>query len=189
MQTQTNTKTRAPRASRKATVPASVETQTPVVTEPTPEVLAAAEAARAQAKADAEHAAWVAAMAVDHAAEVEAGSFFGTFEAYLDLQRVTDRKERYTGRMLALVAARKHYVKGSNGNQHSGDWIGTAFQDLPRTEVVRCCLAILALEANPYTHLNPGQQSMNLRNKVRGACQRGEISVEHVKTTIAKFVA
>jgi hypothetical protein len=91
--------------------------------------------------------------------------------------------------MLALVAARQHYVKGGNGNQHSGDWIGTAFQNLPRTEVVRCCMEILHLEANPYTHLNPGQQSMNLRNKVRGACQRGEIPVDHVKATIAKFTA
>lgn len=146
-------------------------------------------AAQAAAKEAAELEAWTEAMRVDWAAESAAGAFVGTFEDYLAKQRVAPASQRYTGRMLALVAARVHYVKGANGNQHSGDWIGIAFSALPRELVVRTCMQILKLEANPYTHLNPGQQSMNLRNRVRGAAQRGEISVDHIKACIASATA
>lgn len=142
-------------------------------------------AAQQAAKEAAELEAWTEAMRVDWSAESAAGAFVGTFEDYLAKQRVAPQGQRYTGRMIALVSARVHYVKGANGNQHSGDWIGVAFSAMPRELVVQTCLKILKLDYNPYTHLNPGQQSMNLRNKVRGAAQRGEITVDAIKAEIA----
>lgn len=174
----TTTKTRAP----KTTAPAKLADQT---TQAAEAAQADQEASQA-AKVAAELAAWVEAMRTDWLAEKAAGAFLGSFEEYLDKQRVDPKDRRYTGRMLALVAARKSYVRGKNGNQHTGDFIGTCFEVLPREQVVETCVEILSLPGNPYPRLNPGQQSMNLRNRVRGALQRGEITVEQIKAAIAK---
>lgn len=161
-----------------------------VTRDTTPAVIEAESAAREAAKLAAEQEAWLAAMRIDWQAEKQAGAFHGTLEAYLDLQRVDpSRKERYTGRMLALVEARKAYVKGANGNAHTGDFIGTAFAAMTRDQVIATCVSLLGLPGNPYLHLNPGQQSMNLRNKVRGAMQRGEISAEAVRNVTQNATA
>lgn len=82
-------------------------------------------------------------------------------------------KPRYQGPMLALVAARKAYVKGANGNPNNGDSLALILGSLTREAVVAVCLQALGLEHNPYLHLNPGQQSMNLRNKLRHAVKSG----------------
>jgi hypothetical protein len=177
-QTLTTGTKRATRAAR---------TQAPAL--PAPEAPRVLDAQAAQAaRAEAERAAWVEAMRVDHAAETSAGTFTGTFEAYLEHQAVEPERQRYQGRMLALVRARKAYVRGANGHQHSGDWLASQMESLPRERVVEACMRLLKLDANPYRHLNPGQQSMNLRNKVRGACGRGEISVSEVQTLVAAYV-
>jgi hypothetical protein len=176
----TKTANTATRSTRKST-------RTQAAAEPvqTSAELAQIEAAKAAAKEAAEQEAWTEAMRVDWAAESSAGAFVGTFEDYLAKQKVDPKSNRYCGRMLALVEARKQYVKGANGNQHSGDFIGSLFSALPREKVVETCIRILKLESNPYYYLNPGQQSMNLRNKVRGALQRGEITVEAIKSQVA----
>lgn len=95
-------------------------------------------------------------------------------------QPTSEEKHRYSGPMLALVAARKAYVKGTNGNPHCNDAIAQAFDPLTREEVVTACLELLDLPKNPYTHLNPGQQSMNLRNKLRHAVKNGFVTNDRV---------
>lgn len=87
-------------------------------------------------------------------------------------------KTAYTGPMLALVAARKSYVKGANGNPHCGDWMAVALDGLTREQVVERLGTLLFAKGittavNPYAGLNAGQQSMNLRNKARGAYGKG----------------
>jgi hypothetical protein len=96
----------------------------------------------------------------------------------------------YSGPMLALRERSKagHYVKGTNGNPHCGDAVADALQVLPREMVVRVCIKLLNLEGNPYLHLNPGQQSMNLRNKLRHAVKNGFVSAETVRTTANQYI-
>lgn len=91
----------------------------------------------------------------------------------------------YSGPMLALRERSKagHYVKGTNGNPHCGDVVADALQVLSRERVVQVCIKLLNLEGNPYLHLNPGQQSMNLRNKLRHAVKSGFVTVDAVRKT------
>lgn len=132
----------------------------PVKQEPTAEQLAAKKAA--------EHEAYLKALREDAAA-------LGVDpEAYIAEQLAdVPKKDKYAGPMLALVQARKAYVKGANGNPHCGDEMSTILQGLSREDVVSVLLRFLELENNPYSHLNPGQQSMNLRNKARGQIKGG----------------
>lgn len=163
-------------ASRKALRDAKKATTTrdPVEGEPAFVAPAApAPATRATMKAS-DSAAYEAAIRADAAS---LGLDDAAIEIYVaEHLDTTEKKRKYEGPMLALVAARKSYVKGSNGNPHNGDLIGQAFQSLPRSEVVDLCIALLGLPGNPYLALNPGQQSMNLRNKLRHAIRNGFVS-------------
>lgn len=93
-------------------------------------------------------------------------------------------KTRYAGPMLALVAARKAYVKGSNGNPHTADELGYACAAYTRECVVQAMVAALELPGNPYTKLNPGQQSMNLRNKARHALKAGTVTMPAIQAAL-----
>lgn len=88
--------------------------------------------------------------------------------------------------MYALVVARKHYAKAANGNQCNGDPLAIALGGLNPPQVIRCLLDAMALEANPYPHLNIGQQSMNLRNKARGQIKNGLLKMDAVVSAIEK---
>ena len=101
----------------------------------------------------------------------------------------TEKRHKYEGPMLALVAARKSYVKGSNGNPHNGDLIGRAFGAMARPDVIRVCVALLGLPGNPYLALNPGQQSMNLRNKLRHAIRNGFVTPDALVGITADVLA
>jgi hypothetical protein len=94
-------------------------------------------------------------------------------------------KPRYNGPMLALRRAAVNYVKPANGNPCNGDELATLLGELPRERVVRVLLGALGLSHNPYVHLNPGQQSMNLRNKARHAVKDGLITLAVVRGAIA----
>lgn len=94
---------------------------------------------------------------------------------------VVAEKQRYQGPMLALVAARKAYIKTANGNPCNGDPLALALGSLSREDVCRVCIKALGLPNNPYTHLNPGQQSMNLRNKLRHAIKQGFVTMADVE--------
>jgi hypothetical protein len=87
--------------------------------------------------------------------------------------------------MLALRQAAKTYVTGKNGNPHCADDVATALDGLTREQVVECLGKLLKERnvidsVNPYKHLNPGQQSMNLRNRLRGALKAGTVSMTQV---------
>lgn len=132
----------------------------PTKQEPTAEQLAAKKAA--------EHEAYLKTLREDAAAlGVDPDAYIA--EQLADVPK----KDKYAGPMLALVQARKAYVKGANGNPHCGDEMSTILQGLSREDVVSVLLRFMELETNPYSHLNPGQQSMNLRNKARGQIKNG----------------
>lgn len=82
----------------------------------------------------------------------------------------------YQGPMRALRDRVKAgaYTKAANGQPSCGDAIAQALGHLEPAEVIRACIIAMNLAANPYVHLNIGQQSMNLRNKLRGMMKRGE---------------
>jgi hypothetical protein len=84
--------------------------------------------------------------------------------------------------MLALREARKHYVRApGTGMLVNGDRLALALAELNVEQIMFVCTQFLALESNPYAHLNRGQQSMNLRNKIRYAVLRGDVTVEEVE--------
>lgn len=149
---------RAPRAprTRKQAAPKGI-----AVTMPTKEQLDAEQAA-AQAEEAANLAAEAAALALEAAAPT---------------------KVVYTGPMLALRerAKRGVYKKAANGQPSCGDEVATILGGLKPEYVIRACIVALALPGNPYLHLNIGQQSMNLRNKLRGALIRGEFGMGVVR--------
>lgn len=66
------------------------------------------------------------------------------------------------------------YTKAANGQPCCGDQLAIAMGALPVDQVINACIIALAVPGNLYTHLNIGQQSMNLRNRVRGALKRGD---------------
>lgn len=85
----------------------------------------------------------------------------------------------YQGPMLALRERLKAgaYKKAANGQPSCGDALAQALGVLKPADVIRACIIALAFDANPYTHLNVGQQSMNLRNRVRNALTRGDFGM------------
>lgn len=81
-----------------------------------------------------------------------------------------------------IVERAKGYIKGPNGQLHSGDELAMALESVPANKVVELILAIFK-EPNKYAHLNYGQQSMNYRNRLRGAISKG-LEIEGVKVTL-----
>jgi len=99
-------------------------------------------------------------------------------------------KQRYDGPMLALVSARKHYAKAANGILCNGDQLATICGAHSRDETVKALGTLLfskglTAAVNPYLSLNPGQQSMNLRNKARHALKAGTITLADVQAAYA----
>lgn len=84
------------------------------------------------------------------------------------------------GKMSALRDAKKNYVKSATGQLRTNDELAQALDAVPPTGVINLALEVLGLEANPYARLNVGQQSMNLRNKLRGAIKRNVVTIEQV---------
>lgn len=85
-------------------------------------------------------------------------------------------KVPYNGPMIALKTARRAYVKAANGIPCNGDRLAILCGRFSREHTVRALILALGLGSNPYSHLNPGQQSMNLRNKARHAVSEGRLS-------------
>jgi hypothetical protein len=93
--------------------------------------------------------------------------------------------------MLALRerAKRGVYQKAANGQPSCGDEVAQILGALVPIQVIRACIIALNLEGNPYLHLNIGQQSMNLRNKLRGALIRGEFGMGVVREAAEEVAA
>jgi flagellar biosynthesis GTPase FlhF len=87
----------------------------------------------------------------------------------------------YAGSMLALRDARVRYVKAMNGRLRSTDQIAEVFDAVDPMGVVAIAMRALNLEANPYARLNIGQQSMNLRNRLRGALKKGIVTLDAIR--------
>ena len=90
--------------------------------------------------------------------------------------------------MLALADKVKSgvYVKGVNGQLRSNDALAIALDGVAPTNVVRIGLDLLKLEDNPYAKLNVGQQSMNLRNRMRGAIKKDVFKLEDIAAYIER---
>lgn len=150
----------------------------------------------------------LAALRVDYEAQFEEGEDqVQTFEEFLgengyntdgtpktdpDVDDTSDDgKHHYDGPMLALVRARATYAKAPNGNQMCGDDLALICGSYSRDDVVAGLIIalhdahVIPSTANPYSHLNPGQQSMNLRNKARGAIKAGKLKSELVAQCLA----
>lgn len=89
----------------------------------------------------------------------------------------------YVGSMTQLAERVKAgaYVKSMTGQLRSSDELAVALDAVPPVNVVLLGIKALKLESNPYPHLNIGQQSMNLRNRMRGAIKKGTLTLEEVK--------
>lgn len=135
------------------------------------------------------------AQRVDFDALIEAGSLPAdtAFEAYLASQGFNPdgtplkshaAKTPYTGPMVALKTARKSYVKAANGILCNGSPLALLCGQYKREVVVKALIEALGLPGNPYLALNPGQQSMNLRNKARHAISEGRLSLAHVEACL-----
>lgn len=97
----------------------------------------------------------------------------------------------YQGPMLALRQRLKagQYAKAPNGNPSCGDDLAQMLGALPPAEVIQACMIALDLNKNPYEHLNIGQQSMNLRNKLRHALKKGDFGMGVVTEAIEEVIA
>jgi len=93
-------------------------------------------------------------------------------------------QQPYDGPMLALRQAALAYVTPKNGNPCNGDALATACGNYERAVVVEALIKAMALDGNPYLHLNPGQQSMNLRNKARARITAGTLTIAEVEAAL-----
>lgn len=182
---------RARKATSKAALKAELAAQNAATfgapTQPDPAVVAAQqvqaeETRKERAKAD-HAAALVTAQADADATGVTLEEMLA--EMGIDAEGaplVTERsKLPYDGPMVALKAARRSYVKAANGIQCNGDGLATLCGARTREQTVRALIAAMGLGSNPYTHLNPGQQSMNLRNKARHQVNIGILTFAQIE--------
>ena len=89
-------------------------------------------------------------------------------------------KPQFTHTMEALREAKKLYVKSTTGQFRSTDPVAVALDTVPPTKVVELAIRVLGLPKNPYAHLNVGQQSMNLRNRLRFAIKSGTKTLQEL---------
>jgi len=99
-------------------------------------------------------------------------------------QPVKSDNRKYVGPMLALRDAVKRYTKAANGQPCNGDELAQLCGQYSRETVVRGLIDAMGLGHNPYLHLNPGQQSMNLRNKARAQVKAGKLEIREVAISL-----
>ena len=97
-------------------------------------------------------------------------------------QALRDAGLGYTGGMVTLRDAKKAYVRSTTGRLRSTDELAEIFDIVEPNSVIWLCLELLGMQgANPYRHQNVGQQSMNLRNKLRFAIRKGTVTLDAVR--------
>lgn len=136
--------------------------------------------AKSAEKKAAEHAAYVQALRID------AEALGVDPDTYVEEQLAETPKSGYVGPMLALRKAVVKYVKAENGQPCCGDDLANLCGRYTREAVVAGLVTALALPGNPYAHLNPGQQSMNLRNKARAAIKNGHVQIAAIEAALAQ---
>lgn len=142
-----------------------------------------AEARRGEDAANALQAAQVDAAALGKPLE-EVLADMGLDAMGFPLAPVDKSKTPYDGPMIALKTARKHYIKAANGIECNGDPLALVCGQFSREIVVKGLIAAMKLPNNPYSHLNPGQQSMNLRNKARAQIKAGMLQMSEVEAEL-----
>lgn len=98
-------------------------------------------------------------------------------------QAAADAKAKglnYVGSMLALRDAKNSYVKGTNGRLRSTDELAVALDAVEPLGTITIAKELLKPENDPYAALNVGQQSMNWRNRLRGALRKKTVTIEQV---------
>ena len=149
--------------------------------------IAKKEAAQAEKQAKKEAAAAAKREKLEAAeakkAEREAAAAAKKAEKQAKLEAMKAEGKGYVGSMLSLTDRVKQgaYVKGLNGQLRSSDALAVALEACPPENVIKLALEALEFEINPYVALNTGQQSMNLRNKMRGAIKAGTLTIERVR--------
>jgi hypothetical protein len=98
--------------------------------------------------------------------------------------KLVDSKAKYDGPMLALRTAALTYITAKNGQPCNGDPLAMLCGQYSRTEVVVGLIKAMGLPGNPYFHLNPGQQSMNLRNKARAQITKGLLTLAQIEAAL-----
>lgn len=155
-----------------------------------PDAQAKADAAvKAAADKAAKKAATAAATAERKAAQVAAAAERAKTVAENKAAREAKAEElkaagrTYVGSMTQLADRVKAgaYVKSLTGQLRSSDELAVALDAVPAANVVILGIKALGLDSNPYAALNIGQQSMNLRNRMRGAIKKGTLTLETVK--------
>lgn len=141
-----------------------------------------AEAEAKKAAAQAEKEAKAAARAAETAEKkVQREAAAAARKAELE---ANGTKRTYFGPMLNLADKVKAgvYVKGVNGQLRSSDPVALALESCSAANVVKLLVEFLVgakvIEGNKYAALNIGQQSMNLRNVLRGAIKAGKVKIE-----------
>ena len=156
---------------------------------------AAAEAKAAKEKAAAEKAAAREQVKAAKAAETKAKA--EAREAARAAAREARLAQGGTIAMQSLVERAKAglYVKGAQGQLRANDDIAVALDVVPTEKVVDACMTLLGESANKYASLNYGQQSMNYRNRLRGAVRKSvevggvPLTIERVRAVAATFAA
>lgn len=149
--------------------------------------LAAAEAKKAEAlKAKEEKVAAAAAKKAAAAAEKAAAAEARAAAAAERKAAKAETNEPAEGMSSALreKVTLGLYVKGKNGQLRTNDSIALALESVAVNDMVPLIMKTMGLTENPYGHLNQGQQSMNLRNRLRGAIRK-EAKIEGTETVIS----
>lgn len=163
----------ADKARKAASKKALRESRKPVKAAPAPR------AEKSEAAKKAEHDAYIQALRVD------AEALGVDPDTYIAEQLADTPRTGYTGPMLALRTAVKNYVKAANGQPCCGDDLAQVCGAYTREQTVTALLDVFGFAANPYGHLNPGQQSMNLRNKARTALKNGSVTLDQIRQALA----
>lgn len=170
-------------------------TGVPEMTKPTQEEREAAAKAKMEAKA-AKIAAAAEAKAQREAAKAEKAAAAQAEKERKAAEKAAARAEKAAAEpagtdMSALSEKVKAgiYVKGKNGQLRSNDEIALAMEVVPAKQTVSILLKALGLPENPYSALNYGQQSMNLRNRLRGVVRKGTVTIEALKASIEAELA
>lgn len=170
-------------------VPEAPKTKQEIAAEKAQAKIAAKAARQAEKEAKAaEHTAAKAAKAPTHLSEeAKATKAAARAERAARIAALADGR-KYTGEMLSLADRVKQgaYVKGTTGQLRSTDALAEALDAVPVMNVIQLAKIVLNLDENPYSHLNTGQQSMNLRNKMRGAITKGTLTIDRIKEVIAE---
>lgn len=143
--------------------------------------------AEKKAAAEAKKAARLAAIPTDADKEAKkAARIAAHADRAARIAALIGENRKYVGSMLALADRVKQgvYVKGSTGQLRSNDDLAQSLDIVPVDNVIKLGKILFDLEVNPYIHLNVGQQSMNFRNKMRGAIGKGTLTIERVREVI-----